>query len=166
MRFLKENYIDDLIDILKTEFEISTTIKYIPSFLLPDGRFVYCKDYGHAEFDEFLYYENEISEDEYAGLENGMFTLSKENCVRLNPGNIGQALIGLPNHNLTSQQYQSLLDWLDMVQTKHKQVMVLEQLKDYPDDITYYFDDYTSDDIIKKIKRYYSSGNLYERLTR
>ena len=44
--------------------------------------------------------------------------------------------------------------------------MVLEQLKDYPYDITYYFDDYTSDDIIKKIKRYYSSGNLYERLTR
>lgn len=66
----------------------------------------------------------------------------------------------LPNH-MTSAQYRSLEKWFEWgADTGKKEVLVF--VGSYQDNNTYSFKDNLPEDIIKKIKRYYSSGKLYE----
>ena len=66
----------------------------------------------------------------------------------------------LPNH-MTSSQYRSLEKWLEWgADTGKKEVLVY--VSSYQDNNTYSFKDNLPEDISKKIKRYYSSGKLYE----
>ena len=68
----------------------------------------------------------------------------------------------LPNH-MTSSQYHSLEKWLEWGYDNHEEE-VLVFVSSYEDHQTYQFNDNFPEDIIKKIKRYYSSGRLYEGL--
>ena len=83
--------------------------------------------------------------------------------ARMNCGNgwtEGRFYCVLPNH-MTSSQYRSLEKWLEWgVNNGKEQVLVF--VSAYEDSQTYYFDETFPEDIIKKIKRYYSSGRLYE----
>ena len=68
----------------------------------------------------------------------------------------------LPNH-MTSAQYRSLEKWLEWgADTGKKEVLVYVGRDEVNQ--TYYFNETFPEDIIKKIKRYYSSGRLYESL--
>lgn len=66
----------------------------------------------------------------------------------------------LPNY-MTSSQYRSLEKWLEWgADTGKKEVLVYVGSDEVNQ--TYYFNETFPEDIIKKIKRYYSSGRLYE----
>jgi hypothetical protein len=66
----------------------------------------------------------------------------------------------LPNH-MTSSQYRSLEKWLEWGTDNGKKEVLVYVGRDEVNQ-TYYFDETLPEDIIKKIKRYYSSGRLYE----
>lgn len=66
----------------------------------------------------------------------------------------------LPNH-MTSAQYRSLEKWLEWGTDNGKEEVLVYVGRDEVNQ-TYYFDETFPEDIIKKVKRYYSSGRLYE----
>lgn len=66
----------------------------------------------------------------------------------------------LPNY-MNSTQYHTLQNWLEWGYDTGKQ-KVLVFVSSYEDSNWYSFSDNLPEDIIKKIKRYYSSGKLYE----
>ena len=68
----------------------------------------------------------------------------------------------LPNH-MKSTQYHTLQNWLEWGYDTGKQ-KVLVFASSYEDGNWYSFSDNFPEDIIKKIKRYYSSGRLYENV--
>lgn len=68
----------------------------------------------------------------------------------------------LPNH-MTSAQYRSLEKWLEWGTDNNKDEVLVYVGRDEVNQ-TYYFNETFPEDIIKKIKRYYSSGRLYESL--
>ena len=93
----------------------------------------------------------------------------ESNVVRYNFGY--ERYIGLPKNNLTSAQYDTLEKLLDLffvsgngVGERSRSIEIdcsIDSKGDFTSKI-YKPSDYTSDDIIKKIKRYYSTGTLYE----
>ena len=68
--------------------------------------------------------------------------------------------IELPESNLTLAQYDSLEGWLDKNSRKRDTVVVSDL--GFNNYVEYNYSDYLPEDIIKKIKRYYSSSHLYE----
>ena len=90
----------------------------------------------------------------------------KFNWIRLNCGTRyveSRFYCVLPN-NVTSYQYKVLDDWLWWGEQNNKD-KVLVFCSSYQDNNTYKFSENTAEDIIKKIKRYYTSGKLYESIT-
>ena len=68
----------------------------------------------------------------------------------------------LPNH-MTSAQYRSLEKWIEWGADSNKEKVIVFVGRDEASQ-AYYFDETFPEDIIKKIKRYYSSGRLYESI--
>lgn len=66
----------------------------------------------------------------------------------------------LPNY-MTSAQYRSLEKWLEWGTDNGKEEVLVYVGRDEASQ-AYYFNETFPEDIIKKIKRYYSSGRLYE----
>ena len=155
----------DLMIWLKTKNVITSNPSNGPMYILPDGQFVNvqkipaCYIHQHL-FAEFLF-SNKVKFDSY----NLMRAIEgRFNWLRVNDGKSGnefRCYISLNHDKLNSDQYYALLQWLDFVsrQSDYVQVFVDNDPKSY---VKYYFKDYTSDEIIKKIKRYYTSNTLYE----
>ena len=82
------------------------------------------------------------------------------NYVRCRNNPESLCYIELPLHNITRQQLYSLEDWITE-KVKHDHISI-----ELPDGIWKQFSlkEYFPEDIIKKIKRYYASGKLYEKL--
>ena len=97
------------------------------------------------------------------------FTRSDINYIRCNNGLMGSdcCYIELPESRPTEDQLRSLEQWLDeqvFTNPELEQIELGSQFtKVYKQ---YYLSDYTSDDLIKRIKRYYSSGRLYEKVNK
>ena len=121
-----------------------------------------CGGEWHGALDYLLFF-NELAD----GTEDGECFKNITNSVRCNTSVAGVtsiAYITLPRKALTSSQYQSIEEWLYLLQSlNHKIVRVsLSSYLDDGDEVTYSFEEYLPEDIVKKIKRYYSSGKLYE----
>jgi hypothetical protein len=78
----------------------------------------------------------------------------------------------LPKNNLTSAQYDTLEELLDLffigrndVGERSRNIEINCSMNNKGGFISKIYNpfEYTPDDIIKKIKRYYSSGTLYEK---
>lgn len=161
MKFKLVEDLDSIIQRISKKYKPKREIKLGASYLLPSGEFIYTKDYGHKEIDDYLVEIGEYKEEEIE-TEEGNFVLSKENCVRLNAG-IGFCFIGLPDRNLSLEQYESLEKWLELLEEKgYGRIDIFEQLKQNPQAKRYNLKEETPEEIIKKIKRYYASGKLYE----
>ena len=66
---------------------------------------------------------------------------------------------------MTRDQFDSLEKWLEWgYDHGKKEVLFLTADRDM--DAYYYFDENFPEDIIKKVKRFYSSGKFYEKLVR
>ena len=71
------------------------------------------------------------------------------------------AYISLPTKTITSAQGRSIAEWLDKHIYTNRTLKSIDVSSDY-ESHTYQLADYTSDEIVQKIKRYYASGRLYE----
>lgn len=160
-----DNLYKDLMLWLKTKNAITDNPSNGPMYILPNGQFLdvqkipACYIHQHL-FAEFLF-SNKVKFDGYSLMRSieGRF-----NWLRVNDGQSDdefRCYISLNHDKLNSDQYFALLKWLDFVsrQSDYVQVFVDNDPKSY---VKYYFKDYTSDEIIKKIKRYYTSNTLYE----
>ena len=169
IRLNESDQIDDLYRALtlwlKTKAAIVDKPSNGPMYILPDGKFLdvqkipACYIHQHL-FAEFLF-ANNIKFDSY----NLMRSIEgRFNWLRVNDGKSDdefRCYISLNHDKLSSDQYRALLDWLDFISrsSDYVQVFVDNDLKSY---VKYYFKNYTSDEIVKKIKRYYASNTLYE----
>ena len=70
--------------------------------------------------------------------------------------------IDLPDIQLTREQYNTLLVWLDYLSKECRLVTVCADSGRI--NTTYKFNETISDDIISRIRRYYISGRLYETM--
>ena len=134
------------------------------TFLMPNGLFV---DLGashmtvHQEFDEQVY--NDLVEGgDYLG-EYGYtdLFLPRLGFIRCNDGTtMGSLLIHLPSQKPTRQQYVALEEWLEatLSMEMHNYIIIAT------DSGTKRYDlgDYMVEELMALIKRYYSSGRLYE----
>ena len=172
---------NDLINLLNipNKTNISTNS---PMFLLPNGSIISVEEAGelnnivlrdtvHSDMIYIIF--TKVAEqlgfdyDELSALHDDIYylkplTIGKE-WARLNCGETWteeRFYCVLPNH-MTSSQYRGLEKWLEWgYDTNKKEVLIL--VGGYEDSHTYSFKDYLPEDIIKRIKRYYSSGRLYE----
>jgi hypothetical protein len=71
------------------------------------------------------------------------------------------AYISLPTKTITSAQARSIAEWLDKHIYTNQALRSVDVCTDN-ESHTYQLTDYTSDEIVRKIKRYYTSGRLYE----
>ena len=160
-----------------------------PMFILPDGTIASVKEIAknlghHADihsdfiamiFDELVYWHkmdgDEIADDvDTEDFDDGQMldVLTNElNWARLNCGNswVENRFYCVLPPSMTSAQFRSLEKWLEWgYDNKKGEVLILcaEVGKDH----VYSFEDNFPDDILKKIKRYYSSGEFYEKLVR
>ena len=141
MKFLKEH----------EEFNnfVTDEIPRFSTYILSNGKFVDLADGTHGHFE--LYCDDE-------GIEYASYL---KNAIQCNDGkntfeDLPNAYIDLPKV-ITDAQYKSLLKWLDKLNTMDEvEVVANGQSK------LYKLSDYIPEEIIKRIKRYYSSGTLYE----
>ena len=162
LKFLKENLIDEksIIKILKDYIDISRKPKLGSVFLTKDGTFINLgenEDDSHGDIISYL--ENEdifLFDDHWQFSENFGY-------IRMNSGTTTDfnAYIEFLEDKPTSEQYDGIENWLYYVLNSG----VKEVEINVPDSksIRYSLVDYLPEDIIKKIKRYYSSGTLYEK---
>ena len=141
-------------EIIKT-FKCLKTPKRGACWILPDGRFL--SAYTHNEVDSFI--EDQFDYDIMQN-KNG-FLGDKINCIRVNDGAIFGGLadvyIQLPNKLPNNNQLYALGEWIDHLTNPSINISADENWT------TYNLREVDSDYIIKRIKRYYASGRLYEQ---
>lgn len=124
-------------------------------FIAPDGNFI--KIYPKLDDHEDLaYWLEEIGFDEDTVVEDAEWFVDEFNYVRCRDSQ-WIPLIQCPE-KITSNQLISLEEWLENHVDAGVELEVTcgDQIKRYNTD------DYFPEDIIKNIKRYYSSGKLYD----
>jgi len=154
-------------------------------FILPDGRFMYTDlspeiedeeddDFDdslisqHNNVDEYIIYKGYAKESNKKPSDETLFQ-SMFNAIRFQIFDEDVSYLALPTNPPTSSQYDSILKVLDLAENW---VGSIEICGSSPSSrgIRYYFNDwdedadniYTTDEVLKKIKRYYASGILYE----
>ena len=172
---------DDIVNLLgiPNKTDIDTTS---PMFILPNGSIISVAQAGklnnmvlsdnvHADMLYVIFTKiaekHGVDYDEYVGALDEHYYLNiltyGKDWARVNCGETWMEerfYCVLPNY-MTSAQYRSLEKWLEWgADTGKKEVLVY--VSSYQDNNTYSFKDNLPEDIIKKIKRYYSSGKLYE----
>lgn len=169
------------------EIEVTNTIsKKSPQFILPNGSIIdahkYLEDWEiegeevHAHVLDRIFIR--IMENSTDNIDF-MFSSTSEfldeftdvyGLVRINPGtseveNRFYCVIPYKGTKMTSYQYDKLEEFLNigMLELDKKDVTVMSTEGEYAH---YYFKETFPEDIIKKIKRYYSSGRLMEEVKR
>ena len=158
-------------------------------FILPDGRFMYTdmspdveedEYYDDFEFDglssrhnnvdDFMIEMGYVEPKDKSPFDETIFQ-TLFNAIRFQVADEDVSYLTLPQEKPTSQQYNSILKVLDLAERTVGSIEICET-KSGNRGIRYYFNDwdddanniYTTDEVLKKIKRYYASGTLYEDL--
>jgi hypothetical protein len=155
---------------LKKEFGNTATGEG-SSYIIPDGTFLNMPDTHHDVIPVLL--DNNIAVDEEADEVNGIdfnefFVNSSLNYFRCNDGaiDVDCCYINLPENRPTNSQLWSLEQWLDERVFSNHELEQIELSNQFTKDFKYYsLSEYTTDDLIKLIKRFYASGKLYEKLS-
>ena len=151
-------------------FDITDVPPYGPSYILPDGKFV--DIYGTTINNKRLntHYDVEIVLNG-SGLSSGKFdsislnyTLQECGAIRCSTRTYEHYIL-LNEERPTTNQYDSILKLLILMSDDlgYPSVQIIANKDKYK---IYNFTDYEPEDIVGKIKRYYSSGNLYEAVDR
>lgn len=147
----------NIIEMVELEFGTSKTPQLTKTFIMPDGLFLDLSTVRHhSDIEQFLINVG-ASESEFAIIGGGSPTLSHLGCIRIDPKK--QTCILPACEYIETEAMNSLLLWLDMMESKYSFVTVVGH---DGQSVDYSFDDYITDDIIDRIRRYYSSGTLYE----
>ena len=170
-----KDYRDNIVDQVRSMLGVSNTPVVGPSYILKDGKFLKIWDADldikgmsgsgsksgkamHLDVDGLIY--KHIDPDKYAH-----FYLNKD-CIRVNTG--FEEYIVLSQDKPTRAQWESLATWLDFYffDQKHDKLTVMDYYGSWANSKTYYLDKITPEDILKKIKRYYATGELVENKAR
>ncbi len=168
---LKESYyneidlsseVDDetILQDLENNFEVTNKPAYGGYYILPTGEFL--KSNNHLDIDKYLMKKKYIKNQDLDFADGSQFLEVKLNCIRVRSRGGKDSWISpyivLPKHKPSVTQLYSLLTWLDFVFSNKQTVLIhTETNGEYK---TYNYNDYTSDEVLDKINRYYSSGKL------
>lgn len=163
---------DEIIDFIKDYFSDKIGTGLPRGHILPDGTYVSCFE----QFDGFA--PHRVSEKQLSiGLQNSGYAVrgfefdgSLGNsifdllgCIRVNGDN--EDYIALPKDKITIDQQESLEFWLNwyfyICNNNEIAVATVDGKQVY-----YNKKEYEPEDIVKKINRYYNTGNLYENKRR
>lgn len=148
----------DIIDLVELEFGVHKTPPSSKTFIMTDGLFLNLdKVRHHSDVEQFLI-DKGLSESEFAIIGGGSPTLSHLGCIRCDPKK--QTCILPACEYLEEESLNGLLLWLDMMSNKYSYVTVVGH---DGQSVDYHFGDYIADDIVSRVRRYYSSGTLYEK---
>lgn len=158
-----------LISLVEKEFGTSSSPVRGPTFLMPDGKFLTIADTFerrnafedfpcHAEVQDFLKSHNLT--DDPGDYIDGSPVLSELGAIRINDIEEENNYIELSPKYPTSSQLEALLRHLDNNSARYRTVIVTDPgMNNF---VTYDYGETITDDIVKKIKRYYASNILYE----
>ena len=147
----------DVIDLVEIEFGVYKTPPMTKTFIMPDGLFLNLdKVRHHSDVEQFLI-ERGLSKSEFAIIGGGSPTLSHLGCIRCDPKR--QTCILPACEYPEDEALNSLLLWLDMMSNKYSYVTVVGH---DGQSVDYHFGDYIADDIVGRVRRYYTSNILYE----
>lgn len=148
----------DILDFVKSEVGTVSSPYSGPTYILPDGSMLNMKHFkNHAEIEKLLI-DNGYSHDKYipTGGSPTMRALGALRCDTV------KYYVDLPDIQLTREQYNTLLVWLDHLSKECRLVTVCADSGRI--NTTYKFNETISDDIVSRIRRYYISGRLYETM--
>ena len=137
-----------------------------PMFILSNGNFIdaYREDKGyymHSDFISDVLSEIVGKNSTYEDGDSLLEYIEELGVITVNAGSSWDRRCKVViDGNVTNNQYESLLKWLDLANIDFGRSSVIIYCHD--ECVVYNFDEYSSDDIIKKIKRYFTSGKLYE----
>lgn len=154
-------YGDNLLDYIKSNFNVSDYYSEGQSYILPDGEFLNLYDGAHIGVDDTLYEEGLIREDPYV---SGRLVLMDDyNSIRVSDGKYIQTdpYIELPKKLPSNAQLSSLLEFLDYLEDRPVWVGIRD---DKNVGASYNLRNILPEEVIKNIRRFYSSGTLYEVL--
>lgn len=167
---------NNIISLLSNTFGAVDEPQPTAMYILPNGRFLFTTplepsddcDYEideHRNIDDFLYHKNIIEDDRYLEDDGSLFAENVLNFIRFNItdeyyGNY--SYIQLNKKQPTSQQYDSLLKIFDYVINHNYKYLSIIFDNQYGKQIKIELNDYSSDELLKKIKRFYVSGILTE----
>lgn len=163
MRFLVESKEQEIFDAVESHFQ-----NYFggAGYILPNGVIISCftddidefEASNHANIEDYL---NSIGlSNKHGGWSDGSPIMRELGAIRINNEEWENNYIELPNIRPTNSALYSLQEWLDKNQRHYDYIVVTGP--NFTNDVKYYYNDYLPEDIIKRIKRYYSSGKLYE----
>lgn len=142
---------------IESNFNLTSNIPDGPTYILKDGRYLDLgEDGAHIGVDDVLYQNNLIDYDPYS-YAGDLILVDRFNAIRCSDGKIiqGEPYIQLPKNLPTTQQFDSLKDWL----------YSLGNTTVYINENVYNLSETLPEEVIKKIKRFYSSGTLYESMS-
>lgn len=157
---LKENLDNKDWDIIHKVEEHFGTYDIPPkykTFIMPDGKFLNMdKCNSHSNIEQWLI-NNNLSKIKFAYFNDGSPTLSRLGCFRCNPIDSYCILptVEYPPH----ETFNSLLLWLDHVRLSHPYVDIIGHDTKYK---RYYFEKFSSDDIVDRVTNYYIHHELFE----
>ena len=158
------NNVENIKRYIKNNFNISTHTIGGPFYILSNGSYLNLGRNGsHLGLDDELYQNGIIEQDpfDYSYLYPNTIMVDLFNAIRCSDGeNLGDdeynnPYIQLPKNLPTNAQFESLDDWIYSLGYNNKL---------FVDGVEYNLSEVSSEYIIKRIKRYYSSGQLYESL--
>jgi hypothetical protein len=179
MKFYLNESKTDIINGLASSFEMSTTPVMGPSYIFPDGRFILIPEPEQMGASIFVRYRchsllhlwlvSQKLVNKTLWDINGMTDVLDAGAIKVNLGSIPDAdallnYIELPKKRPTTAQFSAIIGWLDLAQSNgiyEIEVNTYNQGR-YK---KYSLKENTSDEVVAKIKRYYSSGTLYEDFT-
>lgn len=151
----------NIIEMVELEFGTFKSPPPIKTFIMPDGLFLDLSGVKHhSDVEQFLI-DAGVSESDFAIIGGGSPALSHLGCIRVDP--IKKTCI-LPACDYPSDEtLNSLLLWLDVMSSMYSYITAVGH---DGQSVDYDFNSYISDDIVDRIRRYYSSNILYEHQVR
>ena len=154
---------DKIFNFIKNNFHQSSYPDIGPGYILPDGYFLVLGAMGaHIGVDDALFENGLISEDPYSYNYPypNLILVDEFNAIRYNDGEnlgdeYGNPYIQLSKKKPTYEQFDSLESWIDSLDFDKKL---------FVDGVEYNLEEVDSNYIIKKIKKYYTTGVLQESL--
>lgn len=149
----------DVLQLVIDHFGVVDLPYHGPTFILPSGYFLDLRNANHHSDVEKYLIDNGLSNHEYI-VTGGSPTMMDLGCIRCDYEKYYIEVSDTPQPKRA--QYDSLLIWLDMLSASTSMVQVM--CRNGKISKTYKFDEYSSDEIVEKVKRYYSFGRLDEGL--